>query len=147
MKNLFIVSLCAFFLTSIVSCSSSNNEEDNSTPPQVNKTTFIIEDGKEDLLYTIDNSYFKLFGITLYDKVNSKEICALKLDEQITDLKNGDTLIGKLEYTAEGDVSKIEIFNWCTITKIQSDKYEKVYSIKPATQNSLNLTLFHKVCK
>ena len=131
MKLLFKV----FFATAIIivatfsfsSCNKDNGYISQEIPTP-NKRTFIVTaSDKEDTLYMKYTPYFRITQIHI--KKGNTNIATSYTDNKNTEIKAENNVIGIIEYK-DGEVYKITMNDWCTITKEESGKHKKAYLIK-----------------
>ena len=131
MKLLFKVFVAtAIIIVATFSFSSCNKDNGyiSQEIPTPNKRTFIVTaSDKEDTHYM---KYTPDFRITqIHIKKGNTNIATSYTDNKNTEIKAENNVIGIIEYK-DGEVYKITMNDWCTITKDESGKHKKAYLIK-----------------
>ena len=131
MKLLFKVFVAtAIIIVATFSFSSCNKDNGyiSQEIPTPNKRTFIVTaSDKEDTLYMKYTPYFRITQIHI--KKGNTNIATSYTDNKTTEIKAENNVIGIIEYK-DGEVYKITMNDWCTITKDESGKHKKAYLIK-----------------
>ena len=131
MKLLFKVFVAtAIIIVATFSFSSCNKDNGyiSQEIPTPNKRTFIVTaSDKEDTLYMKYTPYFRITQIHI--KKGNTNIATSYTDNKNTEIKAENNVIGIIEYK-DGEVYKITMNDWCTITKDKSGKHKKAYLIK-----------------
>lgn len=131
MKLLFKVFVAtAIIIVATFSFSSCNKDNGyiSQEIPTPNKRTFIVTaSDKEDTLYMKYTPYFRITQIHI--KKGNTNIATSYTDNKNTEIKAENNVIGIIEYK-DGEVYKITMNDWCTITKDESGKHKKAYHIK-----------------
>ena len=131
MKLLFKVFVAtAIIIVATFSFSSCNKDNGyiSQEIPTPNKRTFIVTaSDKEDTLYMKYTPYFRITQIHI--KKGNTNIASSYTDNKNTEIKAENNVIGIIEYK-DGEVYKITMNDWCTITKDESGKHKKAYLIK-----------------
>ena len=131
MKLLFKVFVAtAIIIVATFSFSSCNKDNGyiSQEIPTPNKRTFIVTaSDKEDTLYMKYTPYFRITQIHI--KKGNTNIATSYTDNKNTEIKAENNVIGIIEYK-DGEVYKITMNDWCTITKDESGKHKKAYLIK-----------------
>ena len=131
MKLLFKVFVAtAIIIVATFSFSSCNKDNGyiSQEIPTPNKRTFIVTaSDKEDTLYMKYTPYFRITQIHI--KKGNTNIAPSYTDNKNTEIKAENNVIGIIEYK-DGEVYKITMNDWCTITKDESGKHKKAYLIK-----------------
>ena len=131
MKLLFKVFVAtAIIIVAPFSFSSCNKDNGyiSQEIPTPNKRTFIVTaSDKEDTLYMKYTPYFRITQIHI--KKGNTNIATSYTDNKNTEIKAENNVIGIIEYK-DGEVYKITMNDWCTITKDESGKHKKAYLIK-----------------
>ncbi|MBF1556769.1 hypothetical protein [Segatella salivae] len=131
MKLLFKVFVAtAIIIVATFSFSSCNKDNGyiSQEIPTPNKRTFIVTaSDKEDTLYMKYTPYFRITQIHI--KKGNTNIATSYTDNKNTEIKAENNVIGIIEYK-DGEVYKITMNDWCTITKEESGKHKKAYLIK-----------------
>lgn len=131
MKLLFKVFVAtAIIIVATFSFSSCNKDNGyiSQEIPTPNKRTFIVTaSDKEDTLYMKYTPYFRITQIHI-KKGNTNKATSYT-DNKNTEIKAENNVIGIIEYK-DGEVYKITMNDWCTITKDESGKHKKAYLIK-----------------
>lgn len=131
MKLLFKVFVAtAIIIVATFSFSSCNKDNGyiSQEIPTPNKRTFIVTaSDKEDTLYMEYTPYFRITQIHI--KKGNTNIATSYTDNKNTEIKAENNVIGIIEYK-DGEVYKITMNDWCTITKDESGKHKKAYLIK-----------------
>lgn len=138
-KTSFFIAITFSML--FISCKDDN---ENSPVPCVNKNKFSLEHITDaDTLYTTDSSSFTLRGFYLRDGSSDEVICDVSLIDKETTISDGKKIIGEVVYK-EDYVLTIDIFNFCTITKLFdiNGKPKNAYVIKPSSKERLNCNAF-----
>ena len=131
MKLLFKVFVAtAIIIVATFSFSSCNKDNGyiSQEIPTPNKRTFIVTaSDKEDTLYMKYTPYFRITQIHI--KKGNTNTATSYTDNKNTEIKAENNVIGIIEYK-DGEVYKITMNDWCTITKDESGKHKKAYLIK-----------------
>lgn len=131
MKLLFKVFVAtAIIIVATFSFSSCNKDNGyiSQEIPTPNKRMFIVTaSDKEDTLYMKYTPYFRITQIHI--KKGNTNIATSYTDNKNTEIKAENNVIGIIEYK-DGEVYKITMNDWCTITKDESGKHKKAYLIK-----------------
>ena len=131
MKLLFKVFVAtAIIIVATFSFSSCNKDNGyiSQEIPTPNKHTFIVTaSDKEDTLYMKYTPYFRITQIHI--KKGNTNIATSYTDNKNTEIKAENNVIGIIEYK-DGEVYKITMNDWCTITKDESGNHNKAYLIK-----------------
>ena len=131
MKLLFKVFVAtAIIIVATFSFSSCNKDNGyiSQEIPTPNKRTFIVTaSDKEETRYMKYTPYFRITQIHI--KKGNTNIATSYTDNKNTEIKAENNVIGIIEYK-DGEVYKITMNDWCTITKDESGKHKKAYLIK-----------------
>ena len=131
MKLLFKVFVATAIIIVATFSFSSCNKDNGYIPQEIptpNKRTFIVTaSDKEDTLYMKYTPYFRITQIHI--KKGNTNIATSYTDNKNTEIKAENNVIGIIEYK-DGEVYKITMNDWCTITKDESGKHKKAYLIK-----------------
>ena len=131
MKLLFKVFVAtAIIIVATFSFSSCNKDNGyiSQEIPTPNQHTFLVTaSDKEDTLYMKYTPYFRITQIHI--KKGNTNIATSYTDNKNTEIKAENNVIGIIEYK-DGEVYKITMNDWCTITKDESGKHKKAYLIK-----------------
>ena len=135
MKQLYYCFLLAILSLSFVACETELGPVKDATPV-VNKNWFFnMGTNNIDTLYSL-NEKFYIHGVSVDDKDNGETLSLGSCYNKDTELKNGEELIGRIEYNEDDVVTLIEVFNVCKIKLIEKKGAKTAYEIIPYPDNS-----------
>ena len=125
-----------------VSFTSCSDDDDNDKFPMLNKQSFVLTAvGDKDTLYTTDNGDYRLERVVMHS--GEKEVGETLFGRQDKELKNGNEVIGSVEYSG-GNVSRVSANDWFELKKIDVKGHDKAYEITRTGDNPMQLSAtFH----
>lgn len=119
----------------LTSCTKKDDDYPSAIPTP-NKSVFDLSESP-DTLYDTHNQDFRLAGIEIMDLINNSELSTANFLAKDKDVYQDSLLIGKVEYEG-GEVSKVNLCGWCTITRISMSKHKKAFLIEKTNVGQIN---------
>lgn len=119
----------------IISCTKKDDVYPSAIPTP-NKSVFDLSESP-DTIYDTHNQDFRLAGIEIMDLINNSELSTVNFLAKDKDVYQDSLLIGKVEYEG-GEVSKVNLCGWCTITRISMSKHKKAFLIEKTNIGQIN---------
>lgn len=93
----------------------------------------LTETQQRDSIFVINSKKYYIDAITIAKYEGREILCEEEAREKETVLKNDTAVFGNIIYD-DDEISKIEINNWCTLTRAHDPKLGKLYIVEPHKQ-------------
>ncbi|PTL26802.1 hypothetical protein C3V39_06995 [Prevotella sp. oral taxon 820] len=119
--------------------SSCGNEYSDMKVPLLNKDLVVVT-GKvaKDTIYSMNGVNFNIGRVWIEKSDGTSYIDTQKNNRN--EISDGQNIIGKIEYAGD-EISKIEIPDWCVITRFKKKKKQYAYAIEALGRKDLHMSL------